>query len=79
MHPPATALPAATNRFRLCHHHFSVLQFVALVNFKNDFELTGSEDPLVLTGYVTALAANDGYKEGMTAFVHDAIKTDVRC
>ena len=46
-----------------------------MVNFKNDFELTGSEDPLVLTGYVTALAANDGYKEGMTAFVHDVIKT----
>ena len=37
---------------------------LALVNFKNDYELTGAEDPSILTGYVTALSVQDAHREG---------------
>ena len=36
------------------------------MNYKNDFELSGAEDPAILSSYVTALAPIDGYREGMT-------------
>ncbi|CAB3989196.1 Hypothetical predicted protein, partial [Paramuricea clavata] len=36
-----------------------------VVNYKNDFELSGAEDPAILTSYVTALAPIDGYREVM--------------
>jgi hypothetical protein len=38
---------------------------VAMTSYKTDYELTGGEDPVILASYVTALTANDGYREGM--------------
>lgn len=35
------------------------------MNFKNDFDLTGAEDPAMLTSYITALSPSEGYREGM--------------
>lgn len=48
----------------MLHQVSNIFSVSAMLNFKNDFELTGAEDPAILTSYVTALSATEGYREG---------------
>lgn len=43
---------------------YLIIYVSAMMHFKNDFDLTGSEDPSVLTSYIMALNPSEGYREG---------------